>query len=78
MLPNTRQDDRTLVPSNQGLHASKGSSLWWLIAGLLSIGSPLIASDNASIKKRDVNNDGIADQVAEFDHQGKLIIACSG
>ena len=47
--------------------------LWGLIAGLLSIGSPLIASDNASIKKRDVNNDGIADQVAEFDPQGKLI-----
>ena len=43
------------------------------IAGLLSICSALAASEGGLIKKRDTNNDGIIDQVAEFDPQGKLM-----
>jgi len=45
----------------------------WLFAGLLSICSSVVASDSGLIKKRDANNDGIVDQVAEFNHQGKLV-----
>ncbi len=45
----------------------------WLIAGLFSICSTVTASGVGSIKKRDANNDGIIDQVAEFNHQGKLV-----
>ena len=44
-----------------------------IIAGLLAICSSVAASDGGAIRKRDADNDGMIDQVAEFDHQGRLM-----
>ncbi len=44
-----------------------------LIAGLFAIWSTDGFADGNQVKKRDTNNDGIIDQAAEFDHQGRLV-----
>ncbi|MFC1876534.1 hypothetical protein ACFL2E_04585 [Thermodesulfobacteriota bacterium] len=44
-----------------------------LIAGLFVIWSTDGSADGNQVKKRDADKDGIIDQVAEFDHQGRLV-----
>ena len=48
-------------------------SLVAFLVGLLSICSSVALSDSGLIKKRDADNDGVIDQVAEFDSQGRLV-----
>jgi len=45
-----------------------------LFGALLLIGSSPVAWGSEMIKKKDTNKDGITDQVAEFDQQGKLVM----
>ena len=46
----------------------------WLIAGLFIFWPLYGMAGNHQIKQRDVNKDGIMDQVATFDDQGRLVI----
>jgi len=51
----------------------KGVMFVGLIAVYLWICSAVAASEGGQIKQRDTNEDGVIDQVAEFDHLGNLL-----
>ena len=58
---------------NNGFTRCMCQCLAAFIAGLLAICSSAVASDSGAIRKRDANSDGIVDQIAEFDRQGRLV-----
>ena len=52
----------------------KGVVFVGFIAVYLWICSSVTASEGGRVKKRDTNADGVIDQVAEFDHQGVMVL----